>query len=604
MSFRIKILPLVALLLLAILYVPSSVPGTAPCSQLASGAKHVFLGFLVPSAAACPGPEFTVTANPSSLTINPGATGTSTIALTSLYGFSGTVSLSTSPSPLCPSPNCSTWSINPTSVTLPPNGTAASTLTITAGTSSPTPGNGVNVTVSGTSGNLTRSAIVKFTTSSTPDFTLSAYPNPQTTQPGATATYTLLVTSINGFSGTVSLQTPLVPCSTYCWNVNPTVVNVPAGGNATSILIITTTTGIKPGNYQFTVFGFSGGLSHQVTAYFNVVSSTPDFSITANPASLQVQTGTTGTSTVAVTSLHGFAGNVSLRVPPSPMCPACTSWAINPWTVTLSSNETATSTLTIYAGGNPTSGSVTVNATSGNLSHTVTVSYTILSTSSDFTISATPSSLGIPAGTCATSTVTAKSVNSFNGTVTLTSSSSPTGLSPTLGQSSLVVPAGGSATTTLTVCTTPSTPSGSYSITVTATSGTLSHVATVSVTVTAPNFSISASTGNITIDQGSSGTSTINVTSLNGFAGTISLSVSISPSGPTGVINPSNITLQGGGTADSVVTVSTTAATPQGSYVVTVTATSGSITHTVTIGVRLVDPPGSGGGGGGKAIPT
>src|SRR5207245_10533688 len=115
---------------------------------------------------------------------------------------------------------------------------------------------------------------------------------------------------------------------------------------------------------------------------------------------------------------------------------------------------------------------------------------------------------------------------------------------------------------------------------------------------------ILASTGNITIDQGSSGTSTINVTSLNGFAGTISLSVSISPSGPTGVINPSNITLQGGGTADSVVTVSTTAATPQGSYVVTVTATSGSVTHTVTIVVRLVDPPGSGCGGCVNAIPT
>src|SRR5439155_499484 len=277
MKLRIRILPIIGLLLLMILYAPASVPGTAPCSQLASGAKYGFLGFLVPSVAACPGPEFTVTANPSSLAINPAAPGTSTIVITSLYSFSGTVSLSTSPPPLCPSPNCSTWSINPMSVTLSPNGTASSSFTVTAGTSSPTPGNWVNVTVFGTSGNLTRSAIVKFTT-----------------------------------------------------------------------------------------------------------SSTPDFSITANPASLQVQTGTTSTSTVAVTSLNGFAGNVSLQVPPSPLCPACTGWAINPWTVTLSPNGTATSTLTIYAGGNPTSGSVTVNATSGNLSHTVTVNYTIVSKSSYF----------------------------------------------------------------------------------------------------------------------------------------------------------------------------------------------------------------------------
>src|SRR5437016_3777908 len=131
MKLRIRILPIIGLLLLMILYAPASVPGTAPCSQLASGAKYGLLGFLVP--------------------------------------------------------------------------------TVTAGTSSPTPGNWVNVNVFGTSGNLTRSAIVKFTTSSTPDFTMSVSPNPQTIQPGATATYTILMTSINGFSGTVSLQTPLMP---------------------------------------------------------------------------------------------------------------------------------------------------------------------------------------------------------------------------------------------------------------------------------------------------------------------------------------------------------------------------------------------------------
>src|SRR5207249_5804350 len=169
MSFTIKILPLVGLLLLVSFYAPASAPGTAPWSRLASGAKYGFLGFLVPSATACPGPEFTVTANPSSLTINPGATGTSTIALTSLNGFSGTVSLSTSPSPTCPSPNCSTWSINPTSVTLSPNGTASSTFTVTAGTSSPTPGNWLNVPEFGTSVYLTRWAIVNLTNSCTPD---------------------------------------------------------------------------------------------------------------------------------------------------------------------------------------------------------------------------------------------------------------------------------------------------------------------------------------------------------------------------------------------------------------------------------------------------
>src|SRR5438445_1369258 len=43
-----------------------------------------------------PIPDFTITANPSSLTINSGSSGSSTITVTSINGFSGTVSLSSS----------------------------------------------------------------------------------------------------------------------------------------------------------------------------------------------------------------------------------------------------------------------------------------------------------------------------------------------------------------------------------------------------------------------------------------------------------------------------------------------------------------------------
>src|SRR2546425_241289 len=107
-----------------------------------------------------------------------------------------------------------------------------------------------------------------------------------------------------------------------------------------------------------------------------------------------------------------------------------------------------------------------------------------------------------------------------------------------------------------------------------------------------PDFSISAAPSSLTIHLGSSGTSTITLSSLNGFAGTVSLSPSIACSGtciiyPTATLNPTSVTLAAGGAGTSTLTVSTTVLTTPGTYVVLITATSGSITHTVTVTVQV-----------------
>src|SRR6184192_3048812 len=60
-------------------------------------------------------PDFTMSANPDTLSIPAGSSGTSTITLVSIDGFNGSVSLS-APSPLCPSPQCTTWEISPSNV--------------------------------------------------------------------------------------------------------------------------------------------------------------------------------------------------------------------------------------------------------------------------------------------------------------------------------------------------------------------------------------------------------------------------------------------------------------------------------------------------------
>jgi plastocyanin len=99
-------------------------------------------------------PDFSISANPSTLNIPAGSFGTSQISLTS-NGFSGTVSLSSSVAPSTPT---ITTTLKPTSATLNPGGSGTSTLNVT--TTPFTPLGTYTITVIGTSGTLSHSTQV------------------------------------------------------------------------------------------------------------------------------------------------------------------------------------------------------------------------------------------------------------------------------------------------------------------------------------------------------------------------------------------------------------------------------------------------------------
>ena len=219
-----------------------------------------------------------------------------------------------------------------------------------------------------------------------PDFAISANPLNQTLQAGSSATSQVILTSIDGFTGTIDLTTSPPPLCISCpgWGVSPSSVNLTPGGTVQSTLTFSSTLGTPPRVWIVTVTGSSGTLSHSVNVAFTVVQPvrTPDFSLTANPDNLTIVAGSPGTSTVSVTSLNSFNGTVDLQTSPSPLCPSpyCTTWTINPSRVVLAPNSTAKAILTIYAGTGATglSGSIAVSGTSGSLSHAVVVSFTII----------------------------------------------------------------------------------------------------------------------------------------------------------------------------------------------------------------------------------
>jgi len=95
----------------------------------------------------------------------------------------------------------------------------------------------------------------------------------------------------------------------------------------------------------------------------------------------------------------------------------------------------------------------------------------------DFGISATPASLSFGTGQRGTSAVTLQASGGFSGAVSLTTASTPAGVTTSCIPSSI----SGSQGST---CTLSGSTAGSYSVTVTGTSGAQVHTATISVTVT------------------------------------------------------------------------------------------------------------------------
>jgi len=195
----------------------------------------------------------------------------------------------------------------------------------------------------------------------------------------------------------------------------------------------------------------------------------------------------------------------------------------------------------------------------------------------DFVISVLPQALGLAQGETGTYTITISPIGGFNGEVTLSATGVPTGVTDGFS----INPA--TTTSVLTLNVSPTAPTGGTIFTITGVSGSLTHSILISVTVNGPTpgFSLSSSTGSISVRRFQHGTNTITVNPVNGFNGTVGLSVSGAPPGVRTTFEPASTT------TSSVLTVNPTIFTPLGTYTLTVTGTSGSLTETATINLSI-----------------
>ena len=248
-------------------------------------------------------------------------------------------------------------------------------------------------------------------------------------------------------------------------------------------------------------------------------TATNDFSISANPSTVSIAQGASGSSTISTAVTSGSAGTVSLSASVSPAGPTV---SLSPTSVTAGGS----STLTVNVGSGVATGAYTVSVTGteGSATHTTSVTVNVTApVANDFSISASPTTLSIVQGSNGSSTIGTAVTSGSAGTVSLAVSVSPTG--PVASVSPSSVTAGSSATLSVSVGSTVAT--GTYTVTVTGTEGSAVHSTSVTVTVTAPSaggfsnggFETGSFSGWTTGGQASSISTTAHSGSYSGMAG-------------------------------------------------------------------------------------
>ena len=289
---------------------------------------------------------------------------------------------------------------------------------------------------------------------------------------------------------------------------------------------------------------------------------------------ISILQGTSSSTTVTVTPVAGFTGNVALTcsVATVPAVATPATCSITP-SVTLSGTTAATATLTIItqAQTSPTGYTVTVTGSAEGASETITYQQALV-LYGVFTMTSTP--VTVEAGSTGNSTITITPSASFTGTVALQcdfnslgSANSPCSISPSVAISGTTTP----VTVSLAISPGVGTDAGSFVVTVmgTASNGTPMGApvsVTVPVTVTAgPNFTLSSTP--VTIAPGGTGISTLTVTPTLGFTGSVTLSCvpDYVPDQPN-CTSPAPVTISGTAPVNVSIPVTIDAAATPGTY--------------------------------------
>lgn len=450
-----------------------SIPNSPPAGQFFPTEFVQLIQNAFPAVPTSTAPDFSISANGTS--VMQASSASTSVSILPVNNFSGAVALSVTGLPAGV-----TASFSSSTVT----GAAVSTLSFTASATATVGTATVNVV--GTSGSLSHSFPIQLTVIGRPDFSITAAPPAAVTlTPGSNPTATVTVASLFGFTGSVSISAAGLPAGVSA-NFSPSSVN----GSGSIVVNFNAQTNTPAGTTNISIVGTSGSLTHSATIALTVTGTQPDFSLTANPATLSVAQGGTSSSAIGVGPLNGFTGSVALA---ASGLPAGVTATFSP------ASTTGTSTLTLTASSTATIGTTTITITgsSGTLTHSTSITVTVTGNQPDFSLSASPASLSLAQGGTASSTIAVTALNGFSGSVALSAAGLPSGVTASFS------PASTTGTSTLVFTASSTSAAGTANVTVTGTGGGLSHTASIALTIT-------------TTTQGNGGVTVATVINANG----------------------------------------------------------------------------------------
>src|SRR6266850_103932 len=400
-----------------------------------------------------------------------------------------------------------------------------------------------------------------------PDFTISATPASQTVNAGNSTSYTVSVSPLNGFTGTVNLAASGLP-SGATPSFSPTSIS----GSGTSTLTVSTATGSSASSSTLTITGTSGLLSHSATVTLIVSasgSSTGVISVDFVGLNTTPMGSSESAGVVVVSNWNDAAGASSGSSPLAlvdqngiPTTATVTWTADNVWNQPIPDAPGNARMMKGYLdNGNQNTARVTVSGLPSNVGGFNVYVYAQGSSSSN------ASNTGVYqiSGTGITTTsATLTYTTNFNGTFTQATAGSPNG-----NYVVLTIP----NVPGFTLSAIPSTASNGYK------RAPVNGIQIVPLGTPNPDFTISATPASQTVNAGNSTSYTVSVSPLNGFTGTVNLAASGLPSGATPSFSPTSIS----GSGTSTLTVSTATGSSASSSTLTITGTSGLLSHSATV---------------------
>ncbi|HEY1802433.1 MAG TPA: hypothetical protein VGG46_16010 [Terriglobales bacterium] len=359
--------------------------------------------------------DFAITApTPSSISVPRGTTSqVVSLLATGLGSFSGSVGFACSGLP-----TGATCSFAPSSA-VNPTATVPVTIGLTVNVPSSAPIAISTVTISAASSGAPAAKTQTFTLSvvANPDFVLtanSAFPNVKSE---GSASGTINVAAQDGFTGVVSLSCLVIGGNGSC-TASPNTLNAYPANPTISL----NATGIAGGSAFFAITGTSSTATHTLTVPFNV----SDFQLAATAASAPA--GQTATSTVTITPVNSYTGTVSLACDTTSVPGA--SCSFNPASpISLGAGPVqVTASISIPASSSNNTYSIPLSAkdTSGTPQHTTTIPLTVGADFQIIALTPSPQSLTVQAGQPAQFAFNVQPVNgTFNGSILFSCTGAP-----------------------------------------------------------------------------------------------------------------------------------------------------------------------------------